>query len=142
MAEVFRFPHHDNEPVLLEYLEDLIKDQLHHGSHHLLDLRVQTCQRRVENYPALRDRLLQAENRQKVEQIVDEQQGLDSAYRDGGMLNLSSDEYLAMYQESKLVEVLAERERTLNVALELAKHRVQDKSVLNTQMGATAKMVG
>ena len=72
VAAQHRFPFADSEPLLQQYLDHLVKFQVHEGSKHLLNLRFETCGSRVAKFPKLRQQMLKAENAQKLLRIVTE----------------------------------------------------------------------
>ena len=47
----YPFPHANDAPKLQQYLDDLIKDQVHYGCLHLLELQVRVCEQRVAALP-------------------------------------------------------------------------------------------
>ena len=86
----------EDEAQLQDYLDCLIKDRLLPGANYLLEARVRTCQRRIQEFPELKRSISLSASAQDLTQIINARQDADSLYRDGGIFDLSVEEYVQM----------------------------------------------
>ena len=122
----------EDEASLQDYLDCLVKDRLLPGANYLLESRVKTCQMRVKEFSDLRVNMVISTSAAELTDIVNTKQDQESMYRDGGVFDLTAEDYVQMKQNDSLNEYLDKREQDLERDLKIAEHRnANDKPKLS-----------